>query len=79
VTNLALTGWGCYNIFASRPQTAAGMYTTYNYTDALWAPNYGPYFLHNSACIEHWRLDSLAQFLGLAGIREANEGLEEKI
>jgi cytochrome P450 len=31
------------HIFASRPQTAAGKYTTYNYTDILWAP-YGPYF-----------------------------------
>lgn len=29
-------------IFASRPQTAAGKYTTYNYTDITWAP-YGPY------------------------------------
>ncbi|XP_059431770.1 trimethyltridecatetraene synthase-like [Corylus avellana] len=31
------------HIFASRPQTAAGKYISYNYTDLLWAP-YGPYF-----------------------------------
>jgi cytochrome P450 len=31
-------------IFASRPPTAAGKYTTYNYTDVTWAP-YGPYLL----------------------------------
>jgi cytochrome P450 len=28
--------------FASRPKTAAGKYTSYNYTDITWAP-YGPY------------------------------------
>ncbi|KAM7494937.1 hypothetical protein LguiB_029546 [Lonicera macranthoides] len=31
-------------VFASRPTTAAGKYTSYNYSDMLWAP-YGP----------HWR------------------------
>ncbi|KDP33920.1 hypothetical protein JCGZ_07491 [Jatropha curcas] len=30
-------------IFASRPQTAAGKYTTYNYSNITWAP-YGPYW-----------------------------------
>ncbi|KAK1420650.1 hypothetical protein QVD17_22418 [Tagetes erecta] len=30
-------------IFASRPSTAAGKYTTYNYHDIAWAP-YGPYW-----------------------------------
>ncbi|XP_059433414.1 trimethyltridecatetraene synthase-like [Corylus avellana] len=30
------------HIFASRPKTAAGKYTSYNYTDITWAP-YGPY------------------------------------
>ncbi|XP_059432969.1 trimethyltridecatetraene synthase-like [Corylus avellana] len=30
------------HIFAGRPKTAAGKYTTYNYTDIAWAP-YGPY------------------------------------
>ncbi|XP_022731091.1 flavonoid 3'-monooxygenase-like [Durio zibethinus] len=30
-------------IFASRPQTAAGKYTTYNYSNVTWAP-YGPYW-----------------------------------
>nr|XP_023880632.1 flavonoid 3'-monooxygenase-like [Quercus suber] len=30
------------HIFACRPQTAAGKYTTYNYTNISWAP-YGPY------------------------------------
>ncbi|MBA0810459.1 hypothetical protein Gohar_002453, partial [Gossypium harknessii] len=30
------------HIFASRPQTAAGKYTTYNYCNITWAP-YGPY------------------------------------
>ncbi|OMO91794.1 Cytochrome P450 [Corchorus olitorius] len=30
-------------IFASRPQTAAGKYTTYNYCNITWAP-YGPYW-----------------------------------
>ncbi|KAK4269070.1 hypothetical protein QN277_022275 [Acacia crassicarpa] len=29
--------------FSSRPKTAAGKYTTYNYTNVLWAP-YGPYW-----------------------------------
>ncbi|XWS70092.1 hypothetical protein CRYUN_Cryun03dG0019500 [Craigia yunnanensis] len=29
--------------FASRPQTAAGKYTTYNYSNITWAP-YGPYW-----------------------------------
>ncbi|GKV17933.1 hypothetical protein SLEP1_g28383 [Rubroshorea leprosula] len=32
------------NFFASRPQTAAGKYTTYNYSNITWSP-YGP----------HWR------------------------
>ncbi|KAL4297849.1 hypothetical protein GQ457_12G022010 [Hibiscus cannabinus] len=31
------------HIFASRPQTAAGKYTTYNYCNITWAP-YGPYW-----------------------------------
>ncbi|KAF7837945.1 flavonoid 3'-monooxygenase-like [Senna tora] len=31
------------HIFASRPQTAAGKYTTYNYSNITWAP-YGPYW-----------------------------------
>ncbi|XVF48885.1 hypothetical protein PTKIN_Ptkin03bG0224300 [Pterospermum kingtungense] len=31
------------HIFASRPQTAAGRYTTYNYCNITWAP-YGPYW-----------------------------------
>ncbi|EXB38961.1 Cytochrome P450 [Morus notabilis] len=31
------------HIFASRPQFAAGMYTTYNYSNIAWAP-YGPYW-----------------------------------
>ncbi|TXG68328.1 hypothetical protein EZV62_003263 [Acer yangbiense] len=30
-------------IFASRPKTAAGKYTTYNYSDITWSP-YGPYW-----------------------------------
>lgn len=30
------------HIFASRPQTAVGKYTTYNYSDHIWAPH-GPY------------------------------------
>ncbi|CAA6659312.1 unnamed protein product [Spirodela intermedia] len=30
-------------VFASRPRTAAGKYTTYNYSDIAWAP-YGPYW-----------------------------------
>ncbi|KAF5482096.1 hypothetical protein F2P56_002690 [Juglans regia] len=30
------------HIFASRPQSAAGKYTSYNHTDLTWAP-YGPY------------------------------------
>ncbi|GLT70605.1 hypothetical protein SLA2020_426750 [Shorea laevis] len=30
------------HIFASRPQTAAGKYISYNYTNIVWAP-YGPY------------------------------------
>jgi len=30
------------HIFASRPQTAAGKYISYNHTNVLWAP-YGPY------------------------------------
>ncbi|TXG61666.1 hypothetical protein EZV62_013029 [Acer yangbiense] len=30
-------------VFASRPQTAAGKYTTYNYLNITWAP-YGPYW-----------------------------------
>ncbi|KAL1538101.1 trimethyltridecatetraene synthase-like isoform X1 [Salvia divinorum] len=29
--------------FASRPETSAGRYTNYNYSDILWAP-YGPYW-----------------------------------
>ncbi|KAK4410470.1 Trimethyltridecatetraene synthase [Sesamum angolense] len=29
--------------FASRPKTAAGKYTTYNYSDITWSP-YGPYW-----------------------------------
>ncbi|KAJ0075352.1 hypothetical protein Patl1_35104 [Pistacia atlantica] len=29
--------------FASRPKTAGGKYTTYNYSDMVWAP-YGPYW-----------------------------------
>ncbi|PON48515.1 Cytochrome P450, E-class, group I [Trema orientale] len=31
------------HIFASRPKTAAGKYTTYNYSNITWAP-YGPYW-----------------------------------
>lgn len=31
------------HIFASRPETAAGKYTTYNYSDVAWAP-YGPFW-----------------------------------
>ncbi|KAG6769906.1 hypothetical protein POTOM_025573 [Populus tomentosa] len=31
------------HMFASRPQTAAGKYTTYEYSDLAWAP-YGPYW-----------------------------------
>ncbi|PQQ04681.1 flavonoid 3-monooxygenase [Prunus yedoensis var. nudiflora] len=31
------------HIFASRPQTAAGKYTTYNYSNLTWAPH-GPYW-----------------------------------
>lgn len=31
------------HIFASRPQTAAGKHTTYNYLNLTWAP-YGPYW-----------------------------------
>ncbi|EXB38962.1 Flavonoid 3'-monooxygenase [Morus notabilis] len=31
------------HIFASRPQLAAGKYTTYNYSNITWAP-YGPYW-----------------------------------
>lgn len=30
-------------VFASRPKTAAGKYTTYNYSDITWSP-YGPYW-----------------------------------
>ncbi|KAL6331210.1 hypothetical protein AAG906_009638 [Vitis piasezkii] len=31
------------HLFASRPETAAGKYTTYNYSNITWAP-YGPYW-----------------------------------
>ena len=31
------------HLFASRPQTAAGKYTAYNYSNITWAP-YGPYW-----------------------------------
>nr|WMB80858.1 WrBX4 [Wrightia religiosa] len=33
------------NVFASRPPTASGKYTAYDYTDVTWAP-YGPYWRH---------------------------------
>ncbi|KAL6330763.1 hypothetical protein AAG906_009191 [Vitis piasezkii] len=36
-----------YHLFASRPQTAAGKYTAYNYSNIIWAP-YGPYWRQES-------------------------------
>ncbi|KAL6274385.1 hypothetical protein ACE6H2_025077 [Prunus campanulata] len=41
------------HIFASRPPTAAGKYTAYNYSNLIWAPN-GPYWRQGpKICLSH--------------------------
>ncbi|KAG6538395.1 trimethyltridecatetraene synthase-like [Zingiber officinale] len=64
--------------FVSRPQTAAGKYTTYNYSDITWSP-YGPYWRQaRKICLLELfsakRLDSY-EYIRVEEVRALNRAL----
>ncbi|XP_074587143.1 trimethyltridecatetraene synthase-like [Curcuma longa] len=64
--------------FVSRPKTAAGKYTTYNYSDITWSP-YGPYWRQaRKICLMELfsakRLDSYA-YIRVEEVRDLNRAL----
>ena len=59
-----------YHLFASRPQTAAGKYTAYNYSNIIWAP-FGPYWRQESKIYHtelfNWKKLESYEYIGVEG------------